>query len=50
MEKAQEAGVDAELKVWPGMGHVFHGDAATVPTAQQAINEIGAFLAEKLKV
>jgi monoterpene epsilon-lactone hydrolase len=50
VEKAHEAGVDAELKVWPGMGHVFHGDAATVPRAQQAIDEIGAFLAEKLKV
>lgn len=47
-EKAHDAGVDAILKVWPNMRHVFQGDAATVPEAQQAIDEIGAFLAAKV--
>ncbi|MEO5952317.1 MAG: alpha/beta hydrolase [Chloroflexia bacterium] len=48
VEKAHDAGVDATLKVWPGMRHVFHGDAATVTEAQQAIDEIGVFLAAKV--
>lgn len=48
-EKAQAAGVDATLKVWPDLGHVFHADAASVPLAQQAINEVGEWIAVHLK-
>lgn len=47
-EKAQSAGVDASLKVWPGRGHVFHALASTMPDAQQALDEIGVFVREKV--
>lgn len=41
---AQEAGVEVEFKIWPGMWHVFQTNAASVPEAHQSIAEISKFV------
>jgi len=41
---AREAGVDATLKIWNDMWHVFHVLNPFLPEARQAIDEIGAFV------
>lgn len=46
-ERATQAGVDAGVVVWPGMGHVFPAEAS-LQEAQQAIGQIAEFLAEVL--
>lgn len=46
-EKAQAAGVETILKVWPGLWHVFQVQSY-VPEGAQAIAEIGAFVREKM--
>lgn len=43
--KAEAAGVDTTLEVWPEMVHVWHGSAGFVPEADQAIARIAEFLA-----
>ncbi len=40
-DKARAAGVDVQLKIWPGMWHIFPFFAPFVPEAAQAITEIG---------
>lgn len=40
-EKAKAAGVDVQIKIWPGMWHIFPFFAPFVPQAAQAIAEIG---------
>ena len=40
-DKAQAAGVDVQIKIWPGMWHIFPFFAPFVPQAAQAIAEIG---------
>jgi acetyl esterase/lipase len=47
-EKIKASGGEVTLKVWEGMWHVFQMQSATVPEAQQAVNEIGRFLHERL--
>lgn len=42
-EKAQAAGVDVNLEIWPDMPHVFQGFAPFLPQASEAIEKIGAF-------
>ena len=42
-EEATEAGVDATLRVWPRMWHVFHAMAPWIPEARQANREIARF-------
>ena len=46
--RAKEAGVEAELKVWEGMWHIFHMQAAFVPEAAQAVGEIRVFIDQAL--
>ncbi len=41
-EYAKSAGVDATLKVWEGMFHVFHAFPFLLE-ARQAVDQIGAF-------
>ncbi|NWG19144.1 MAG: alpha/beta hydrolase [Chloroflexi bacterium] len=41
---AREAGVPVVLEIWEGMWHVWHGWAAELPEARQAIERIGAWL------
>jgi acetyl esterase/lipase len=43
-EKAQATGVDTQLEIWPGMWHVFQVFAPYLPEAQQAIDQMGAFI------
>ena len=47
-EKAEAAGVEVTLDVWPDMWHVWHFSAAELPEGQQAIDKIGAFVQQKL--
>ena len=47
-ERAREDGVDVELKVWEGMWHVWPLLAGYVPEGQQAVDEIGAFIGERI--
>ncbi|MCH7960072.1 MAG: alpha/beta hydrolase [Candidatus Hydrogenedentes bacterium] len=42
--KARESGVDATLKIWPGMPHVFHVFAPYLEESLRAIDEIGEFI------
>ena len=39
-ERAHAARVSADLKVWPGMPHGFHGMAGVIPEADAALGEI----------
>jgi len=41
-------GVDARLDVWMGMPHGFVGRVGALKAADQAMDEVGAFLAERL--
>lgn len=43
-EKAQAAGVDASLEVWPGMFHVWQMVSVFVPEGRQALAGIGRFI------
>jgi len=43
-DNARAAGVDVSLAVWPGMWHVWHLFAPSLPEAQRAVNEIGTFI------
>jgi monoterpene epsilon-lactone hydrolase len=42
--KAQDAGVEVELEVYPGMTHVWHSLAGAVPALETAIDAIGRFV------
>jgi len=42
--KAEKAGVDVELQVWPNMWHVWHQNAPDVPEAMEAFSKIGDFV------
>ncbi|MDH4146912.1 MAG: alpha/beta hydrolase [Acidimicrobiia bacterium] len=46
--KAEAAGVDVTLEVWPEMVHVWHASAGFVPEADQAIARIAEFSRPKL--
>jgi len=48
-ERARAAGVEVELKVWPGMWHVFQSNARFVPESRQSIDEIGHFIQDSLR-
>lgn len=43
-ERARAAGVDATLRAFDGMWHVFQFDAPEIPEAQAAMNDIAAFI------
>lgn len=42
--RAEEAGVDVTVEVWPGMVHVWHLYAEILPEARQAIDHIGDYV------
>jgi len=48
-EKAKDAGVDVQIKIWQGMWHVFPFFAPFMPESTQAINEIGAIIRHKIE-
>jgi monoterpene epsilon-lactone hydrolase len=47
--RAVAAGVDAQADVWMGMPHGFPGSIGRLKAAGQALDAIGAFLAERLQ-
>ena len=49
-QRAEAAGLDATLEVWPEMIHVWHFFAAVLPDGQQAIDRIGDWVRERLGV
>jgi epsilon-lactone hydrolase len=49
VERAVAAGVDARADVWIGMPHGFPASVGRLKAAAQALDAIGAFLAERLK-
>ena len=49
IERAAAAGVDARADVWMGMAHGFPGSIGRLKAAAQALNSMGAFLAERLQ-
>jgi len=49
VERAVAAGVDARADVWMGMPHGFPGSIGRLKAAAQALDAIGAFLAERLQ-
>jgi len=42
--KAKEAGVPVDLKVWPGLPHVWQAFIPFIPEARESLNEMVAFL------
>lgn len=46
--RAQDAGTQADLEIWPDMWHVFQSLAAEVPEAQDALDKIGQFIRDQL--
>jgi acetyl esterase/lipase len=46
-DRAKTAGVELQLAVYPDMVHVWHLLRAATPDAQQAIDEIGAFVQQQ---
>jgi acetyl esterase/lipase len=43
-ERAKQAGVAVDLEVWDEMVHVWHVFAKLLPEAQQAIENLGAYV------
>jgi acetyl esterase/lipase len=48
-ERAVAAGVDARADVWMGMPHGFPASIGKLKAAAQALDAVGAFLAERLQ-
>jgi epsilon-lactone hydrolase len=47
-DRAEAAGVDVTLEVWPDMIHVWHFFAAMLPEGQHAIDRIGEWVKQQL--
>ncbi|NJD60294.1 MAG: alpha/beta hydrolase [Anaerolineales bacterium] len=47
--RARAAGVEAQVKVWPEMFHVFQIFVPWLPEARQAISEIGEFIRARIR-
>lgn len=47
-ERARKAGVEADLRVWQDMFHVWHAFAQILPEGQAAVDEMAAFLEKRL--
>lgn len=43
-ERATAAGVDASLRVWPGMPHVFQAFGRFIPEGRDALEDVAAFV------
>lgn len=48
VEKAKDAGVDIQIKIWPGMWHIFPFFAPFVPESLQAVTEIGNTIRQQI--
>jgi epsilon-lactone hydrolase len=49
-DKAQAAGVDVTLEVWPEMIHVWHAFGAAIPESDAAVTRIAEFVAQRLNL
>ena len=49
-EKAEKAGVDTTMEVWPNMFHAWQGFWMIIPEGKAAIEKLGAFLQKNLKI
>ena len=47
VDRAQAAGVDAQLDVWEGMAHGFPGSVGLLSASTQALQQIGSFLSKR---
>jgi len=47
VENARGRGVDAEIKIWPELWHVFHLWAPRLPEANEALRQIGVFIRDR---
>lgn len=47
-QRASEAGIDVDYKVWPGLWHVFQATARLVPEGRESIQELGRFVGKHL--
>ena len=47
--RATAAAVDTDLKIWDGLWHVFHAFLKWAPEARRAIDEIGAWIDERMQ-
>lgn len=50
VERAVASGVDGRVDVWEGMPHGFVSGIGTLAAANQALDEIGRFLADRLSI
>ena len=48
-ERLEAAGVNAELRIWPDMPHVWQGCGAFLPEARAALAEAGRFLDRRVR-
>jgi acetyl esterase/lipase len=48
-EKARSAGVDVRLDIWPEMWHVWQASGPALPEAQQATEQLGQFMGERIR-
>jgi len=48
-ERAQQAGGSAELRVYPGMTHLFFGYTRTVDRARECVQDVAAFLQRQVQ-
>jgi epsilon-lactone hydrolase len=49
-QRAEAAGVDVRLDVWDGMLHVFPSQLATFEAANQALDDIAAFIRNPYRI
>ena len=49
VERAAAAGDDARLDIWIGIPHGFGGSVGKLKAATQALDAVGAFLADRLR-
>jgi acetyl esterase/lipase len=47
VERARGGGADAEIKIWPGLWHVFHLWSPGLPDANEALRQIGVFIRDR---
>lgn len=47
-ERASACGAAVELKVWPGMWHVFQAAPRLLPEARRSLEQMGRFVSERL--
>lgn len=46
--RAEEAGVEVDFKIWPGLWHVFQTAARLVPEARESLEDLGRFIRKHL--